>query len=357
MKLSTTTRYPQSVVLGAALLSARTAFAAASVDEFIALVKSEKQEDKVKAWHMAAEQDATVVSPLASLLFSEDLPTAKCANECLIKLVHSVGQDTGNPKRKEITKALVALIDPAQPARSTEALRHLSCIADGDVVAQIAPCLADEILFEEAVYCLERIPGAEAEAALLDGLKKAPEAQQSRLLVALARRPSAATLEAVAPLTQSENKKVAVTAFETISRIGRTPTSEWRVPRCRPEEGPLYRTYMKSLVTLGDALIASGKGKETYRIFSRLLDREEIEEHYRCAAIVSLSKVDDAEAVKMIVGKLLFEPSYIVRFNAKNALLTMRGSSVASALQEAEAAATGDLKALLQEIITTRKQA
>ena len=179
------------VALSAVSLSA----SAADEKSFLDKVKDKDPQVKLDAWKESDKQKPEIIEELAKLIGGEDKATEKAAVECIQRIAHSVGVSTKDKNREAVTKELIKLIDKKSPAKCRLAFRMLSEIADGPFVPELAKYLSDSDLFEEAVFCIERIPGAEAGKALIEALKTVPDENKKRVIVALGHRKEQAAME------------------------------------------------------------------------------------------------------------------------------------------------------------------
>jgi HEAT repeat protein len=135
-----------------------------------------------------------------------------------------VGKDPGSPNRAAVVKGLLDIASPAYslPVR-VHALRLLSNIAAEDAVPMIAELLKSPELREEAIYAIERIPGAASERALLSAYEPAAADFKPRVLAALGHRrvEEAATLCLQA--MRSQTPDIAWVGARAFGRIGSKP--------------------------------------------------------------------------------------------------------------------------------------
>ncbi|MBD3266474.1 hypothetical protein GF373_07365 [bacterium] len=338
--------------------NAFAAVAAMSQDEFIKKVKTEEGDAQLTAWQNAPAQPAATIGKLGALIDGSNSPTQKCAEECIHQIVHSAGKRTEGKKRDAITRELIQLIDPSNMAKTRQAFRCLSLIADGEYVPQLAKYLEEEVLFEEAVFCIERIPGEASAKALMGALDKVPDKHKERLIAALGHRRDASAVGKLSYLMMSSNHDIALKATEAISKIGIQPAEGTEPPKFNELEGRQKAKLADCYLRFCDHMIKKNQNLGFARdTLMGMLGAEEgkIPEHFVCAAMVSLSKWDDPEAVRAIGMKLGYEPSYIVRQTAKNLLLGMKGDSVDSTIQMGIEHLEGDKKKALQEILKARK--
>src|SRR5579872_4254143 len=137
-------------------------------EKFLADIRSDNAELRFAAWRRAGEMDPEVIPALGKLLIADAPAVRNAADESLKTMVNSVGKETGGAKRAAVVLQLIALTENGQPAWvRTVALRHLSLIGGDETAPVAARLLTNPELREEAAYCLERIPGAASNAALM----------------------------------------------------------------------------------------------------------------------------------------------------------------------------------------------
>ena len=297
-------------------------------EKFLKDIKSDSEETELAAWTGAGKMDPEVIPPLSELLVSDNMKIAKAADEALKQLTHSVGEKLSGKRWRAVVSAYVEVIEGKYADWPKGiALRHLSLTADKKSVPAIAKCLDSEAIREEAVFCLERIPGKEATEALAKGLKSADAEFKPRILVALGHRGDKAGLDAVMSEYRTGDAKTRLAALEALAKIGVDPKG-WKWPE-ESDIGPSLtptqqREFTNNLLLLSDAMVAKGHGGEWLDYYKRCL-KESSEEHVRCAGIAGLVKAakknakDKAAALAAIEGKLDDE-SYIVQITAKKAI-------------------------------------
>ncbi len=115
-------------------------------------------------------------------------------------------------------KLLPYLKGPATPSAKMAAARLLRVIASDTAVPALQAMVADPRFADYAIYVLQPMPGAAAEAALVQSLKTARGAQKTAVVAALGQRRSAATLPLLEPLLREP--AFATAAATAIGRIG-----------------------------------------------------------------------------------------------------------------------------------------
>jgi HEAT repeat protein len=284
--------------------------------KFMAGIRSGDANARFEAWRAAGEMPAAVIPELGKLAASPDPGVAKAAREALTTLTHSVGKDPASAKRPAVVKEILALTAAAHPlAVRVHALRLLSNIADQDSAPAIAAHLKDAELREEAVYCLERIPGDAPVQAILTAYKEAGNGFKPRLLAALGHRRAAEAVPVCLEAMRSADPDLAMAAMKAFGRIGVKPSQ----PAVYPPETSLSEWQkmerMDSLLRYADAQALGGNHADAIAAYKAALERPE--EHWQCAAIVGLGRIATAEAASAIYPKMK-SSSRIVRITARN---------------------------------------
>lgn len=128
----------------------------------------------------------------------------------------------GNPDaRKAMAGALTALLasDATKDAKLF-ACRQLALCGLPENVPGIAPLLRNIETSNMARIAIERIPGAEADEALLDALKKADDASKVGIVNSLGARRAASAVPALAKLVRAKDPVLAEAAAAALGHIG-----------------------------------------------------------------------------------------------------------------------------------------
>jgi len=291
--------------------------------KFLSDIQSEDADVRYAAWSIAEQMDPEVIPELSKLLLAEKPGVRKAAGEALTYLVHSVGEEPGAEKRKAVVAKLIEMLsDKRHKTERVTALRHLSLLAEAEAVPAIAKLVAHPDLREEAVFCLERIPGKTAEEALLNAYDGAAEEFKPRILAALGHRRTAEAVPLTVAAMQSTNIEIGMAAMKAFARIGIRPAGEIRWPSYEPLSDWQKIEYADSMLRYADARVEKGSPAEAWPIYQAALAREE--EHWQCAAIVGLAKMKTPEAAAAIFPKLS-SPNHKVRITAEQAWDTMKG--------------------------------
>jgi HEAT repeat protein len=294
--------------------------------EFLSGLENENADLRYAAWSKAAEVDAKVIPSLGRLLAANNPGVRKAANEALNTIVHSVGKEAEGGKRKTVVRGLLKLLDDNQPQDvRVIALRQLSLLAGDDAVADVAKLVRQPQLQEEAVFCLERIPGKVATMALLNSLKDAKDEFKPRLLAALGHRRALEAVEVCAAAMGSANTDVAMAGMKTLARIGEKPDSQQQPPPYESLSDWQKVEFADSMLRYADAQVEQGNVDDALKAYKRALGQAE--EHWQCAAIIGLAKIGTAEAAAAIFPKLS-SGANTVRITAAKAWGEMKDNAV-----------------------------
>lgn len=274
----------------------------AASEKLLADLASEQADTRYAAWVKAAAADPEIVPGLGKLLVAEEPGVRKAGDEALKKLVHAVGKDPANPRRAAVVKGLLELTGATRPKWvRTVALRHLSGIGGDEVVPAVARILLEPDLQEEAIFCLERIPGKTSTAAILDAWPKVRPDFQPRILAALGHRRDIEAAPLAAKTMGSPNLDLAIAGMKAAARIGQN------VPGIDPPDFESLGDWQKieysdSVLRFADAQAAQGLVARAIGLYKRALARPD--EHLQCAALIGLGKLRSTEAAALVQSKL-----------------------------------------------------
>ncbi|MEO8657617.1 MAG: hypothetical protein ABI693_04065 [Bryobacteraceae bacterium] len=289
--------------------------------KLLAAIQSENADVRFAAWRQAGESTAAVVPELGRLMGASTAPVSKAAREALTTMAHAVGKDADAPGRAALVTALLGLTTKSNslPVR-VHAFRLLSGIAGADKAAQVAAALRLPEVQEEAIYCLERIPGTDADRELLASYKDVKDDFKPRVLYALGHRRVQEAAAVCAEAMRSANKQIAMAAVRAYGRIGK-PAAAAAV---YPDSGALSEWQrveeMDSQLRFADHQARDGNHTEAMRIYAVALGRAE--EHWQCAGIIGLAKIGTPEAAVAIHPKLKSQ-NRVVRITAEKAWISM----------------------------------
>jgi len=286
-------------------------------EKFLSEIRNKDAEVRYTAWSHAGERDPEVIPHLGKLLVSEDPGVRKAADESLKRLVHGVGKQPAGARRAAAVKELIALTGDGEAGWTrTIALRHLSLIGGDETVPVAAKLLVNVELQEEAIFCLERIPGSASTQAIIGALPKANDAFKPRLLAALGHRRAEEAVDVCAGAMESPNPEIVLAALKSTSRIGKKPSVAMKPPKYESLSGWQKVEYTDSALRYADDQVRRGNMPDAIRYYADFLNRPE--EHLQCAAIIGLSKTGTPEAAALIQGKLK-SSNNTVRITARKA--------------------------------------
>jgi hypothetical protein len=271
--------------------------------KFLNDLKSSDKDVRFVAWRKAGEAPPATIPELGRLMAGSDPGVAKAAKEALTTMAHSVGKETNAPNRGAAVQGLIGLAQGTGPlAVRAHALWLLSHIGGDESVPVAAKLLTDAALREEAAFCLERIPGAVSDKALMGAYKDVPDDFKPRILYALGHRRVQAAAALCRDAAQSKDKNIALAGLRAYGRIGEKAAP---VPAFSDPAGATdYDKWdsLDSLLRFADARAAQGDATEAIRIYRLALSRPE--EHMQCAGVIGLSKLGTQEAVAALMPVL-----------------------------------------------------
>ena len=186
--------------------------------------------------------------------------------------------------RKELeTRLLDVLKGGISRSAQDYVLRTLKTIGTAESVPALAAMLSDEDLSHMARYALERIPAAEAAAAMRDALPKLSGALKVGVIGSLGVRRDAASVAALAGSLGDADKSIASAAAHALGTIG-TPEAGKALGACLKNvpEG-MMPAIADACLLCADALLADNKNAEA-KLLCASLNTEEQPKHVRLAA-------------------------------------------------------------------------
>lgn len=245
--------------------------------KFMADIASNDADVRFAAWRSAGSMPPSVIPELGRLLTSSNPGIAKAAGEALTTMTHSVGKDPADPRRRGVIQGLLGLT--SQPL----AFRLLSLVAAESDTPAIARHLSDPKAREEAIFCLERMPGTAPLQAIVAAYSSAPDDFKPRLLAALGHRRAPQGVPLCVEAMKSSNAEIAAAGARALGRIGAAPASPIAWPAAAFDAQLRYAEHRP-----GEAL----------GIYRGLLARPE--EHIQCAALAGLGRIGSPQAAALI---------------------------------------------------------
>jgi HEAT repeat protein len=275
----------------------------AQSEKFLKEIQNENADVRYAAWIRTGEMDPEVIPELAKLLTTVPPGVRRAAEEALKNMVHSVGKDPSAPKRAAVVRQFIALTaDGHATWVRTIALRHLSLIGGDETVPAAGKLLLNAELQEEAVFCLERIPGKAATQALMKAGPQVSDAFKPRILAALGHRADDEATDLCAQAMASPNVDVSLAAMKAVTRIGKKPSGDVKHVNEAALSDWQKTEFTDSILRYGDAQVKRGNADEAVKVYKEILQRPQ--EHLQCAALIGLGKANTPEAAALIFTKL-----------------------------------------------------
>ena len=272
-------------------------------EQFLKQIQNENADVRYAAWIRTGEMDPEVIPELGKLLSTAPPGVRRGAEEALKNIVHSVGKDPAAPRRPAVVKQLLALTADGQPRWTrTVALRHLSLIGGDETVPVAARVLRSPELQEEAVFCLERIPGKAATGALMSALPEVKDDFKPRVLAALGHRRAEEAADLCAQAMRSPNPEISIAAMKAMARIGKKPARDIKPPEFSTLSAWQQVEFNDSALRYAAEQARRGNQQDAIKIYRELLQRPQ--EHVQCAALIGLSKINSPEAAAIVFPKL-----------------------------------------------------
>jgi len=289
--------------------------------KFLAQIQDSNADVRYAAWITTGEMDPEVIPELGKLAATAPPGVRRAAEEALKNMVHAVGKDPAAPKRPAVEKQLIALTAGGHAAWTrTIALRHLSLIGGDETVPAAAKLLRNTELQEEAVFCLERIPGKAATMALMSAIPEVSDAFKPRVLAALGHRRAEEATDLCAAAMASPNPEIAVAGMKALARIGGKPSAAVKPLDHNSLSSWQKVEYADSVLRYADDQVRRGNTAEAIKFYQETLKLPQ--EHLQCAAIIGLSKTNTPEAAALIFTRLKSDNN-TVRITARKAWAAM----------------------------------
>ena len=199
-------------------------------------------------------------------------------------------------------KLLQYLKGTATPSAKMAATRLLREIAGDTAVPALQAMLTDPRVSDYAVYVLQPMPGAAAEAAFVQSLKAARGAQKSAIVVALGQRRAASALPLLEPMLR--DPALAATAAVAIGRIGGPAASKALSSAYGSASGESKRLLAASLLEAGDGLLAAKETEAASGLFGTLAADRSLPAPMRTAALIGNISAAGPRAPSLLVSML-----------------------------------------------------
>ena len=205
--------------------------------------------------------------------------------------------------RGECEAKLVAFLKgTATPSGKMAAARLLRAIAGDATVPALQAMVADPRSSDYAIFVLQPMPGAAAEAALLQSLKTARGAQQAAVVAALGQRRTAAALPLITPMLG--NPALSKTAAVAIGRIGGTAATAALSKAYEIAAGEGRLLLAASLLEAADGLLAAREPDAATTVYTALSADRALPAPTRTAAFIGMIAAAGPRAPGAVVSML-----------------------------------------------------
>ncbi len=190
--------------------------------------------------------------------------------------------------RKGLQTRLAAVLgSDASRAAQDYACRKLSLIGDAGCVPALAGLLTDKKLSHMARYALERMPCAEAVAALRAALSKTDGLVKVGVINSLGVRRDAQSASALVALLADSDKEVAAAAAAALGAIGTADTAKALGTFQTKAPKELRLAAADAYLACAERLLAGGKRAQAMLIY-KSLSKPQQPKHVRVAAMRGL---------------------------------------------------------------------
>jgi len=217
--------------------------------------------------------------------------------------------------RKETEAALLKFIQgsPAPaPGGLMAACRALRLVGGPDSVPVLAALALKPDTTDAARYALERIPGGEADRALVEALGKATGAIRRGIVFSLGERKTAAAVPALTGLAAGKDVALAMDAVSALGKIGSADAVKALVATLGKAGGALKSEAASALLLAAEGLLTAGDKAAAATVYDKVFAANVSPVSRQAAFKGKLAAADDVRAMvlRALTGKdaLLFAP-------------------------------------------------
>ncbi|HSI85982.1 MAG TPA: ThuA domain-containing protein [Candidatus Methylacidiphilales bacterium] len=235
--------------------------------------------------------------------------------------------------------------------------RWLGLIGTARSVPALEKLLTEEKLANPAVYALIEIPGAEADAALMRYLEKAPDDIRPAVIGAVGRRRIASAVPALAKLAGSTKKPEAIAALNALGAIGSAAALDALIKLHVPEDDQVTLNW--AIHASAAQLVMSKNKSENDLAFNQLKTlalNNNAGSSLRVAAATAIIRSGEPQALEVVLP-LLHDPDARVAANVAAVAPGIQNKDVAQVLSTAMATLTPQVQAVLVRSFATRQDA
>ncbi|MFO7695029.1 MAG: HEAT repeat domain-containing protein [Vicinamibacterales bacterium] len=199
-------------------------------------------------------------------------------------------------------KLLQFLKGTATPPAKWAAARLLRVIAGDTAVPGLQGMLPDPRLSDYAIYVLQPMTGAAAEAALVQSLKTARGGQKAAVVAALGQRRAASTLPLLEPMLR--DPALATTAATAIGRIGGPASAASLLSAFGAASGESKQLMAASVLEAAAGLLESKEPEAANGLFGALAADRSLPVPLRRAALMGSITAAGPRAANLLVSML-----------------------------------------------------
>ena len=193
-----------------------------------------------------------------------------------------------NPEYRDTCEA--ALIDflnsEATPASKMEACRQLRIFGSAASVPVLSKMLADENTADLARYALEKIPGKEADSALIDSLATGHNKIQLGLISSLGKRGTEAAVPYLEPRLFGSDKDLAAACAEALAFIGNPDAVKVLTEALEKTKEGLQIQIAESLLSCAEKALLSDSKESAALIYGNVFNHSGLSDEIRGAALM-----------------------------------------------------------------------
>jgi HEAT repeat protein len=187
--------------------------------------------------------------------------------------------------QKNLETRLVAVLKSDAPKAAKDVVcRQLSLIGSADAVPALADLLLDKELSHMGRYALERIPAAEAVAALRTALPKAEGLVKVGVINSLGVRRDAESLAALVALLRDSNQEIATASAAALGAIGVPEAAKALEDFQKEAPTHLRLAVADASLACAERLLSDGKKPEAMAIY-KALSTQDMPKHVKLAAV------------------------------------------------------------------------
>jgi len=199
-------------------------------------------------------------------------------------------------------KLLPFLKGPATPSAKAAAARLLRVVAGDAAIPALQTMVTDPRFSDYAIFVLQPMPGAAAEAALVQALRTARGAQTTAVVAALGQRRAATALPLLEPMLKDPT--LAAPAVVAIGRIGGPAASKALASSYAAASGDSKRLLAASMLEAADGLLAAKETEAAGGLFGTLAADRSLPAPIRRAALIGSISAAGPRAEVLLVSML-----------------------------------------------------